>query len=653
MAARSLTLVLPAYNEAARIGSALDELFGYLTRRGDRGRHGSPGAAELPPEIEVLVVDDGSTDGTADIVRARPEYEREIAGATLRILTVPHGGKGAAVRAGMLAARGDVVIFADADMATPPDQIPLLVRALADHDVALGSRIQPDGRDMRRTQPLLRRLLGRCFHFLASAWVVGPVQDTQCGFKGFTRAAAHDLFSRQRITSIVFDVELIHLARRRGYRIAVVPVAWTDRRGSRMRARPSLALQVAWDLFRIPLLHRGEDARAESGRPPPTMAASVRLGGLQVTGRRLLPFFAAAVFASSVAFSLLLRHLGGTVGFDYLAYDAAARRLLAGAPLYDTSFQTTGTFGLFYYPPQFALALLPLTILPPDAAIWTWAAISIAAVVAAIWLMPVGSTVRWTSLLLAGFSWPVVYAIGLGQVGPLLLLLFAVGWRWIRSDAVVGLAGAVGSMIKVQPGLVLVWALLQGRWRAVGIGALALVLTSIVVTAVVTPGAWFDLVTLAARVADPIQAPGNVTLGSVLHGIGLDRQAASVLHWLFLALVGAGWVFIVVRRAPVVGYLATVVVSQLASPLQWDHYAMVLLLPVAYLLDRGRWWAALVPLASPWLLAGQIPGFVYPLVYVATLWGLASSGRRAAEPNRGAAPLPVAASVAKRPVGRP
>ena len=92
---------------------------------------------------------------------------------------------------------------------------------------------------MRASQPGYRRLLGKAFHLLASIWVVGPVQDTQCGFKGFTRAAAHDLFARQRITSIVFDVELIYLARRRGYRIAIVPIRWADRRGSRMRARPA------------------------------------------------------------------------------------------------------------------------------------------------------------------------------------------------------------------------------------------------------------------------------------------------------------------------------------------------------------------------------------------------------------------------------
>jgi dolichyl-phosphate beta-glucosyltransferase len=261
----SLAIVLPAYNEADRIGPALDELFGYLHRRGESARDGAPGAARLPDIIEVLVVDDGSTDATAEIVGARPEARGEGPDrTTLRLLRVPHGGKGAAVRAGMLDATTDLIVFADADMATPPDQLPLLVAALADHDISLGSRIQPDGSDMRASQPGYRRLLGKAFHLLASIWVVGPVKDTQCGFKGFTREAAHDLFARQRITSIVFDVELIYLARRRGYRIAIVPIHWYDRRGSRMRARPALAARVAWDLFRIPLIHRASGRSAAS-----------------------------------------------------------------------------------------------------------------------------------------------------------------------------------------------------------------------------------------------------------------------------------------------------------------------------------------------------------------------------------------------------
>lgn len=246
-AAGSLALVLPAYNEEARLGPALDELFAYLA---------APPAGALPPAVRVLVVDDGSTDGTAALVLARPEAAAAPGAARLELLRVPHGGKGAAVRAGMLAADADLVVFADADMATPPAELGPLVAALRDADVALGSRIQPDGSDMRASQPGWRRALGRSFHLLASLWVVGPVEDTQCGFKGFRRDAARAVFGRQRITSIVFDVEVIHLARRLGLRTVVVPIRWADRRGSRMHPGVRLALRVAWDLFRIPLLHR-------------------------------------------------------------------------------------------------------------------------------------------------------------------------------------------------------------------------------------------------------------------------------------------------------------------------------------------------------------------------------------------------------------
>jgi dolichyl-phosphate beta-glucosyltransferase len=252
---RSLTIVLPVYNESARIEPALAELFGYLRRRGP-ARAGGRSADELP-EWDVLIVDDGSHDDTVAVIEALPQSQPGADGVRrLRILRRPHQGKGAAVAAGVMSATGDLVVFADADMATPPDQIPLLTEALADHDIALGSRVQPDGSDRRASQPLVRRLLGRIYRLLAGAWVTGDVPDTQCGFKGFRREVGRDLFSRMRTHGIVFDAEIIYLARRRGYSMKVVPVMWHDVRGSRMRVRPTLALSVLWDLVRIPFLHR-------------------------------------------------------------------------------------------------------------------------------------------------------------------------------------------------------------------------------------------------------------------------------------------------------------------------------------------------------------------------------------------------------------
>jgi dolichyl-phosphate beta-glucosyltransferase len=258
------TIILPAYNESARIGPALDELFGYLRRVGP-ARAGGRASAELGT-VEVIVVDDGSSDDTVTLVEQRPEMG--IGAVPLRVLREPHRGKGGAVRAGMLAARGELVTFTDADLATPPDQLPFLTEALAEHDVALGSRIQPDGSDRRRSQPVYRRLLGRVFHGLAAAWVTGPVPDTQCGFKGFRAGVARDLFGRQRVDSIVFDAEIIHLARKRGYSITSVPVEWSDKRGSRMRVRAGLAWHVVADLVRIPLIHRRVRRATDRGAEP-------------------------------------------------------------------------------------------------------------------------------------------------------------------------------------------------------------------------------------------------------------------------------------------------------------------------------------------------------------------------------------------------
>jgi dolichyl-phosphate beta-glucosyltransferase len=265
-----LTIVVPAYNEAARIGPALDELFGWL-QRGGPARSRGRSSDEIGP-WDVLVVDDGSEDDTVDIVEARPEAQAGPDGKPpkLRLVRRRHAGKGAAVTAGVLAAEGDLIVFTDADMATPPDQIPLLIGALATADVALGSRIHSDGSDRRASQPMYRRALGKVYHALAGAWITGDVPDTQCGFKGFRRAAAQDIFGRLKTDGIVFDAEIIYLMRRLGYDYLIVPVMWDDIHGSRMRVRLRLGLSVLWDLFRIPIVHRKTRAGAPASRTSDT-----------------------------------------------------------------------------------------------------------------------------------------------------------------------------------------------------------------------------------------------------------------------------------------------------------------------------------------------------------------------------------------------
>ena len=189
-------------------------------------------------------------------------------------------------------------------------------------------------------------------------------------------------------------------------------------------------------------------------------------------GRAALPIVAIVSFALGV--SVTLASAGDTLGYDFLAYHQAAVRLLAGQPLYDMSFTTTGGFGLFYYPPTFAPFLLPLGLLSASAATWAWIGGSLVASVVAIWILPVSRPIRWWILLVAGWSFPFVYALKLGQVGAVLLLVFAFGWRCIGDPVRLGAAGAIGAAIKLQPGLILVWALLTRRFRAVMVGAVVL-----------------------------------------------------------------------------------------------------------------------------------------------------------------------------------
>lgn len=334
-------------------------------------------------------------------------------------------------------------------------------------------------------------------------------------------------------------------------------------------------------------------------------------------GRAALPILAVVSFALGVGATVAVA--GNTLGYDYQAYVTGADRLLHGQALYNPAVDVAGPFAVYLYPPPFAVAFVPFALLPGPVGLWIWIAACVGMTAAAIAVLPVRSSVRWWVLLLAGLDWPVVYAIKLGQVAPLLLLVFAFGWRSLRSEGVLGVVGAVGTLVKLQPALVFGWALLTGRLRTIAAG----ILTWGVLVAVALPfvgvGAWTDYVRTIGRVSAPVTTPHVMTLGAVAYQSGVSETLANGIQVIAMAVTVAAWMYACRRRAPDVGYITTIVASQLLSPLLWDHYAMLLLLPVAWLLERRQRWAVLIPLATSVLLLSITPPVVYPIVFFACL----------------------------------
>jgi Glycosyltransferase family 87 len=318
----------------------------------------------------------------------------------------------------------------------------------------------------------------------------------------------------------------------------------------------------------------------------------------------------------------------GQLGFDYRAYDLAADRLLAGQSMYDPNATSTGSFGLFFYPPPFVLLILPFALLPSEVAVWTWTVALTAASAVAMWLLPVSTRVRWVVLLLAACSWPLVYAIKLGQVGPVLLLLFAVGWRWLERPVALGVAGGVGTIIKLQPALLIGWAVVTGHRRAALIAVGIVALLAAVATIVAGPQSWLDEASLLARVSRPVLTPNAFGFGRLAYEAGFSETLATLIHWANLGLVVAIVALVVWRGSTIASYLSVVIATQFVSPVLWDHYALILLLPVAWLIDRGNWWAALIPLVSATFLVGITPPIAYPIVFWITLLAVAWLGLR-------------------------
>jgi len=211
-----LSVIIPAYNEEARLPRTLESVYNFLTKRGT--------------SFEIIVVDDGSADHTVDEVESFAQGRENV-----RVISyAPNQGKGHAVRTGMLAAKGQLCIFDDADGASPIEEIVKLEARIADGaDVAIGSRAKPD--ETRHVEALLyRKYIGNTFNLLVQSLVLPGIHDTQCGFKMFKHKVAQDVFSVTTMNGYAFDVEVLYVSKLRHYRVDEVPINWTNVDGSKV-----------------------------------------------------------------------------------------------------------------------------------------------------------------------------------------------------------------------------------------------------------------------------------------------------------------------------------------------------------------------------------------------------------------------------------
>jgi dolichyl-phosphate beta-glucosyltransferase len=238
-----LSIVLPSYNEASRIAANLETIIAFCERELD--------------EWEIIVVDDGSIDRTAEIVASYP-------GVCL-LRNGVNRGKGQSVRRGMLAARLDPILFSDADLSTPIEEALGLLDAIEDGaDVAIASRQSGGLKRVKRSW--FRRLIGRGFRYLVRVVVVRGIDDTQCGFKMFRRRAARAVFPIQHLEGWAFDVEILFIARQLGFDVREVPVDWEESAESKLQWWSPF--QMAGDLFRIRWFWlTGRYSRKEPQRP--------------------------------------------------------------------------------------------------------------------------------------------------------------------------------------------------------------------------------------------------------------------------------------------------------------------------------------------------------------------------------------------------
>ncbi|MFH1511396.1 MAG: dolichyl-phosphate beta-glucosyltransferase [Candidatus Woesearchaeota archaeon] len=222
-----VSVVIPAYNEQSRICDSLKKIQEFLSRQ--------------KMDFEIIVVDDGSKDCTASLVRSTK--------GVILLENHKNMGKGYSVKRGVLHAKMGYVLFSDADLSTPISELAKLLEHIGYYDIVIGSR-RMSGSKILIMQPWYRRIPGKVFPFIVSILLLGGISDTQCGFKLFKKEAAQVLFSMQRLERFSFDAEILFLAKKKGYHIKELPVVWVNALDSKLNAVTD-SFDMFWELLKI------------------------------------------------------------------------------------------------------------------------------------------------------------------------------------------------------------------------------------------------------------------------------------------------------------------------------------------------------------------------------------------------------------------
>lgn len=222
-----ISIVIPAYNEESRIGDSLKKIIDYFSKRKEK--------------YEIIVVNDGSKDKTVDVVKKFKKVKL--------INNSTNKGKGFAVKNGVSHAKGDYILFSDADLSTPIQEFEKLISQINKYDVVIGSR-RMKGANIKKKQPFHRRFLGKGFGFVVQLLAVWGIDDTQCGFKLFKKEIAKRVFNKQTINGWAFDVEILFITKKLGYKIKEVPVIWIDS-AEQSKLKSSDAIPMFIELLKI------------------------------------------------------------------------------------------------------------------------------------------------------------------------------------------------------------------------------------------------------------------------------------------------------------------------------------------------------------------------------------------------------------------